>query len=117
MRLFIDDERSPIDYIDDWNASANIDIWAKDSMSALRALKWWYGLSDYPSFITIYFDHDLGEDDTTMPVVDWLAMSAFDGVVNPETVICIVHTQNPVGRDNIKSSLQRWGYRVMDLFL
>lgn len=95
MILFIDDERS-LDGLD-------VDI-ARTSAEALALLK----LNDYDE---IWFDHDLGGEDTTIPIVDYLAELAFNG--SPYSARIIIHTANPVGRATIKRTLQRWNYECV----
>lgn len=61
----------------------------------------------------IWLDHDLGKNDgvldNIMPVVDFLAEAAFNGVpVNVSKVY--VHTSNPVGAKQMIASLSRYGY-------
>lgn len=66
----------------------------------------------------IYFDHDLGGDDTTMPIAQRLAEFAFDGSVEPSKfATCVIHTSNPVGRQNLAMVLERWGYNVQHVVL
>lgn len=53
------------------------------------------------------FDHDLGEDDTTMVFLKWLINEDLDnsGSIIPEDFTYIIHSANPVGRENIDSLL------------
>lgn len=84
-KLFIDDEREPVG--DGW-------IVARNSEAAMMAVAV-YGMPDY-----ISFDHDLGGDDTVMRFLHWLA----DTCLEDHTTFTFgynVHSQNPVGRDNI----------------
>lgn len=57
-----------------------------------------------PSFIS--FDHDLGEDDTTMIFLRRLVNEVWDG----QTVIpdYQIHSANPVGAQNIRSFMESW---------
>lgn len=70
----------------------------------------------------LWLDHDLGvasngqihegaqEFDSTMPIVQLLAESKFhDTELIRRVGIVRIHTQNPVGRDNIALVLERWG--------
>lgn len=57
----------------------------------------------------IWLDHDLGGDDTTMPVVDELCRMAFEGT--PHQAEIVVHTSNPVG-ESMSKVLRRYGYYV-----
>ncbi|SDT83012.1 hypothetical protein SAMN05216371_7824 [Streptomyces sp. TLI_053] len=59
----------------------------------------------------LWLDHDLGGDDTVMPVVTLLEQAAFDG--RPFRIgEVLVHSANPVGAAAVVRSLTRWGYRV-----
>lgn len=59
----------------------------------------------------VWFDHDLGGDDTTIPVLDRLAELAHGG--RPVRIdLAVVHTSNPPGRDVLRRTLTRWGYTV-----
>ena len=60
----------------------------------------------------VWLDHDLGGDDTTIPVLDRMCELAHGG--HPvELRRVVVHTSNPPGRDVLRRSLERWGYRVV----
>lgn len=55
----------------------------------------------------VWFDHDLGGDDTTMVIVDWLCEKAvWDDPVNIEHVV--VHSANPPAAEAIVRTLARW---------
>lgn len=56
-----------------------------------------------PDFIS--FDHDLGGDDTAMIFVKWLIEKDMDnnGEIIPSNFSFNVHSQNPVGKQNIES--------------
>lgn len=95
MILFIDDER---------NIGGDDVHIARNSSEALELLK----VNNYDE---IWFDHDLGGDDTTMPVVDHLAELAFNGNAYPARIV--IHTANPVGRAVIQRTLERWNYRCV----
>ncbi|MFF3884221.1 cyclic-phosphate processing receiver domain-containing protein [Streptomyces sp. NPDC001914] len=59
----------------------------------------------------LWLDHDLGGDDTVMPVVTLLEEAAFDG--RPFRIGTVfVHSANPIGAENVVRSLARWNYRV-----
>ncbi|MFD5517060.1 cyclic-phosphate processing receiver domain-containing protein [Streptomyces sp. NPDC127066] len=59
----------------------------------------------------LWLDHDLGGDDTVMPVVTLLEEAAFDG--RPFRIGAVfVHSANPVGAETVVRSLTRWNYRV-----
>lgn len=59
----------------------------------------------------LWLDHDLGGDDSIMPVVALLEEAAFDG--RPLTIgMIFVHSANPVGAEAVVRVLRRWDYRV-----
>lgn len=59
----------------------------------------------------LWLDHDLGGDDTIMVIVDYLSEKAFlDEPVNVGMVF--IHTSNPVGRKQMKLTLDRYGYNT-----
>ncbi|WP_329252649.1 hypothetical protein OG417_09285 [Actinoallomurus sp. NBC_01490] len=59
----------------------------------------------------LWLDHDLGGDDSIMPVVALLEKAAFDG--RPFNISMIfVHSANPSGAETIVRVLRRWDYRV-----
>jgi len=88
MRLWIDDLRDPPE---GW-------VWAKDSNKAISCL------IAFKSIDTISFDHDLGGDDTTRRVVNWLCENGWGDI---HTVY--VHTANPVGREWLEGTINRYG--------
>lgn len=88
VRLWIDDMRWPPD---GW-------IWAKNSAEAIFCFR---------NFVVLEcsFDHDLGGDDTSMVIIDWLDHQVSANVMNlPEWS---VHSSNPVGRQNMTRALER----------
>lgn len=59
----------------------------------------------------LWLDHDLGGDDTIMPVVTLMEEAAFSG--RPFYVGTVfVHSANPVGAETVVRSLARWNYHV-----
>ena len=92
LKIWVDDLRPRPD--DTWYV-------AKSSYFAIILLKVAkrHGLS----VRAISLDHDLGGDDTTRPVVMWMAENKFW----PETVY--VHTANPVGRSWIEGTVNQYG--------
>ncbi len=73
-------------------------ISAKSSKEAITLTR----LFGIPEFIS--FDHDLGDGDDAMVYINWLTDNLYDAVV-PEYV---VHSANPVGKDNIISKMDSW---------
>ncbi|GAB3662857.1 hypothetical protein GCM10027589_26090 [Actinocorallia lasiicapitis] len=59
----------------------------------------------------LWLDHDLGGDDSILPVVTLLEEAAFEG--RPFQIRTVfVHSANPIGAETVVRVLQRWGYRV-----
>ncbi len=90
VKLWIDDQRPPPSQ--DW-------VWASNLKEAYEAIV------RYPLIKIISFDHDLGEEDTTMPIALWLEEQAYHGYGEP--IIWRVHSYNPVGRRNLIDTLER----------
>lgn len=57
----------------------------------------------------LWLDHDLGGDDTAMPVVDMLSETAFNDDPFPVRRV-YVHSMNNVGAERMMRSLQNYGY-------
>lgn len=90
-KLFIDDERFPLD------ASSVV---VRSSKEAIDYVK----LQGVPSHID--FDHDLGGEDTSMVFVKWFIEMLLDGDIKlPDSFTYAVHSQNPVGVNNIKAKM------------
>ncbi|MEV5711288.1 cyclic-phosphate processing receiver domain-containing protein [Actinoallomurus sp. NPDC052274] len=59
----------------------------------------------------LWLDHDLGGDDSIVPVVALLEEAAFND--RPFKIVMIfVHSANPSGAETVVRVLRRWGYRV-----
>jgi hypothetical protein len=59
----------------------------------------------------LWLDHDLGGDDSIMPVVTLLEEAAFNG--RPFQIAMIfVHSANPSGAETVVRVLKRWNYQV-----
>ncbi|MFE0187036.1 cyclic-phosphate processing receiver domain-containing protein [Streptomyces sp. NPDC058989] len=59
----------------------------------------------------LWLDHDLGGDDSIMPVVTLMEEAAFSG--RPFHIgMVFVHSANPIGAETVVRSLTRWNYRV-----
>ena len=101
--LFIDDERDPPRDGNIWHVARD---W-EDVMMALR-------IHGMPQFIS--FDHDLGDDTYTghdiAKLLVELDMSAIEqddsDFALPQGFDFYVHSQNPVGRDNIEGILRSY---------
>lgn len=60
-----------------------------------------YGCPDF-----ISFDHDLGEDDTSMRFINWFIDEVLDGRLQiPDDFSYAVHSGNPVGAENIRNRM------------
>lgn len=94
--LFIDDERN----IQDVYKDPNFWLWAvaKSSEQAIQNVEV-YGMPEM-----ISFDHDLGEEDTSIVFLKWLIENHFSEPI-PEYY---VHSANPVGKQNIVSLMETW---------
>jgi hypothetical protein len=91
--------------IDDLRSFPFDAVYARTSTEALEVLTADGGWDE------VWFDHDLGDDDTTVPVLDRICELAHDG--HPARIDrCVVHTSNPPGRDTLVRGLRRWGYQV-----
>ena len=94
MKLFIDDERFPVD------ESFQI---VRSSTEAID----WVKKNGLPSEIA--FDHDLGGDDTSMVFIKWLADFMLDNDIQfPEGFRYSVHSQNPAGAMNIHNYMDNF---------
>lgn len=93
--LFLDDERFP-------GASApKHTIIARSSAEAIDAVQK-FGCPQH-----IDFDHDLGDDDTSIKFINWFIEAVLDDlIVIPQRFTYAIHSQNPVGRDNINSKME-----------
>lgn len=96
-KLFIDDERFP--------ATPEYLI-ARTSREAILMVQY-YGLPT-----EIAFDHDLGvvngETDTSMVFIKWLENKVVDGEITiPSNFKYSIHSQNPVGVQNIKFKMNQ----------
>ncbi len=87
MKLWIDDIREPPD--ESW-------CWVKSSEEAMCM---------FGADVTeISFDHDLGGDDTAMPVVRWIEELAHSGEI--ARFKWSIHSANPVGRANLEAAMR-----------
>lgn len=89
-RLFLDDERFPAGDESEW-------IIARTCADACRIVE----EKGCPAFIS--FDHDLGDGPTGMDFARWFANYVLDNDICLTDFDYYVHSQNPVGRDNILS--------------
>ena len=88
-KMFIDDERFP--KTSDWKI-------VRSSQEAIDCVL----TQGFP--IHINFDHDLGGTDTSMKFITWLIDYMLDCELSfPKGFTWDVHSQNPVGAENIRS--------------
>lgn len=90
LLLFIDDERYPVPFGSMYISRTMVEV--KELMKTEKFL---------PAFIS--FDHDLGEyQPSGMDIAKWLIDQELENnYVFPPEFTHYVHSQNPVGRDNI----------------
>lgn len=99
-KLFIDDERYPT--TPDW-------LIARTSYNAI------YFVTNFGMPYEIAFDHDLGGQDTVMVFLNWLEDALLDGIVDfPEGFKYSIHSQNPIGADNITGRMNKLIYYFGD---
>lgn len=94
--LLIDDLRNFRDGI--INDPSNLWI-ARNSEQAIELL-------DSLSFDAVWWDHDLGGDDTTTVVADYLLKQAILSGDVPQIGTCYIHTSNPVGAIDLRNTLE-----------
>lgn len=101
MKLFVDDLRDPPH--ESW-------VTVRTSRQALNILVRLYGehvgmyeITNYRGLEVVSLDHDLGGDDTTRPVMEWMIENNFW----PERLI--VHSANRVGRDHLLTLAHIYG--------
>lgn len=88
-KLFIDDERDPVD---------KSFIVARSSQEAIDYVELFESLP-----IEICFDHDLGGDDTSMKFIHWMSNQILDNRYQlRKDFKYSIHSQNPIGVNNIK---------------
>lgn len=92
-KLFLDDERFPVD--------PEFCI-ARNSYDAIWMVK------QLGCPVEIAFDHDLSGNDTVMTFLRWFEDAVIDGVIDlPKNFCYSVHSQNPVGAENIRSRMDQ----------
>jgi len=102
--LFLDDLRNPDSAAfkeEMGNINYGTDEWVvcRSTEEALKEI----AVRGFPAYMSL--DHDLGGDDTTMVFLRRLIDDYWVGEFPPNY---IVHSQNPVGRDNIISFMDSW---------
>lgn len=94
MHLFIDDERMPPADQNNWLIARTYDS-AIDILQKFNI--------DY-----ISFDHDLGDGGSGMDVAKWLVEYDIDNDIIGDKFDFFVHSQNPVGTENINKYLGQY---------
>ena len=89
-------------WIDDIRVAPEGWLWAKSSKEALAML-------NDPKLIIdeISFDHDLGGDDTTIPVAEFLEEIAYERQDTFPWVKWHIHSANPIGARNLRRILEQ----------
>lgn len=95
-KLFIDDVREPTEGGACWWKSDY--IVARNVKEAIEIIT----EKGYPQHMSL--DHDLGEDETVMEFLHWLAGNYYEE--GPPDYV--VHSANPIGRDNIIAFMNSW---------
>ena len=103
MKIWVDDIRTPPS--DDW-------LWARSVKEAITAIKS-YERSFATDAIYISLDHDAGDFGADggdyIRVLDWLEQA---GIVDTGYFFHL-HTQNPVGRENMERIIRKNGWRLV----
>lgn len=92
--LYIDDVRFPEEFL---VQEMNL-VLARSSLDAVRLVK----RNGLPTHIS--FDHDLGDDDTSIVFIKWMIETYPIGPIPSYNV----HSANPVGASNIVSYMESW---------
>lgn len=93
-KIFLDDERYPV--TTDWIVCRNM-------------VEFTQTIRDKGMPFYISFDHDLGENEPTgYDIVKWLVEMDLDGHISIKDLEFYVHSQNPVGKQNIEKYLKSY---------
>ena len=87
-------------WLDDLREAPSGWLWLTSSATAITWLEWAKMLDGRPESFS--FDHDLGGDDTSRRVVNWMCEHDFW----PTEVF--VHSANPVGRAYLIGTIERY---------
>lgn len=96
---------SKILVIDDLREFSFKAIYARTSKEALDIL--------YQEWDEIWLDHDLGEEDTIKPILDFIQEKSFYGDKTFDNTQFIVHSANPYGAKMMVAVLERCCYYVV----
>lgn len=80
-------------------------VYARDSYSAIAFIK-----TQWRMIAELWFDHDLGGDDTSMRVVDFIDEKVFLNEYAPEGRIIRIQSANPRGVQDIRRALERYDF-------
>lgn len=103
LDIWLDDERDPRDqYVQQHFGAKGNEVWVKTAQEAIQLLS-------TGKVASISLDHDLGPgagpgSGDGMVVAKWIEEQAFLGTLAP--IQWSVHSQNPVGRQNILMAMQ-----------
>jgi hypothetical protein len=118
IRIWLDDLRVPVDH--DWVSVDTLEetdaffdaqksapedqdiwVWAKTSASCIAILEQFQKREI--EYKEISFDHDLGGDDTSRPVMYWIIENEFF-----PTDVVYIHTANPIGNEYLTGMAKRY---------
>lgn len=99
-------------WIDDVREAPKGWVWAKTSSQAMCILATTVNTPDFPLHIS--FDHDLGGDDTTIPVANLLEEMVEDGTLKVY-FNWSVHSANPVGSKTLNTILEKVSKRIYEI--
>lgn len=103
-QLFIDDDRFPPA---SWDSTDHKIV--RSSQEAIDCVKQF----GFPNHIS--FDHDLAGDDKAMTFVHWIVNAYLDGELYiPIDFTFYVHSQNPIGAENIHCLMNQLITRILD---
>lgn len=98
--LIIDDERDFPKAYDDFDEVTVVRT-AHEGIDLLEH-------NDESHYDLVFLDHDLGDNKTIMPFMDYIGFCCFFETKDLTNIQFIIHTQNPAGREKIKRVLDRW---------
>lgn len=96
FRLFIDDERYPID--DNW-------VIVRNYYEAISYME----NNGCPYYVS--FDHDLGYGKTGYDISKWMVNQDIDSDFFPSNFDFFIHSQNPIGKTNIEEYFKSYFLR------
>lgn len=93
-------------YIDDIRSPKEPESWVV--VRSVQQAKSYMNLAGCPKYIS--FDHDLGEDETAIEIVNWMILRDMDwgGTFIPKDFDFNVHSANPIGASNIRFDFESY---------